>query len=214
MRTIDMQTWPRREHFKLFSTFDHPHLSVCANVDLTAFYPVVKKRGYSITVAIVYVLSRASNAIPEFRYRIRAGAVVEHEIANPSVTILVGEDLFSFCTIDYVEDFPEFAVRAAEKIAYVKEHPTLKDEPGQDNLLFMTALPWVSFTSVIHPMQLHPADSVPRFAWGKFFEDGRLLKMPLGVQGHHALMDGVHVGKFYAEVQDYLHQPEVMLGEV
>jgi chloramphenicol O-acetyltransferase type A len=38
--------------------------------------------------------------------------------------------------------------------------------------------------------------------------------MPLGVQGHHALIDGVHVGKFYAEVQDYLQQPEVMLGEV
>jgi chloramphenicol O-acetyltransferase type A len=36
--------------------------------------------------------------------------------------------------------------------------------------------------------------------------------MPLGVQGHHALIDGVHVGKFYAEVQDYLQQPEVILG--
>jgi chloramphenicol O-acetyltransferase type A len=77
----------------------------------------------------------------------------------------------------------------------------------------MTAIPWVSFTSFMHPMHLHPADSVPRFAWGKFFEDGTLLKMPLSVQGHHALMDGIHMGRFYAEVQDYLDHPSLVLGE-
>jgi len=159
------------------------------------------------------VLSRAANAIPEFRYRIRAGAVVEHEIVHPSITLLTGEDLFSFCTMDYVEDFSEFAARAAEKMAFVKAHPTLKDEPRRDDFLFMTALPWVSFTSFRHPMQLHPADCVPRFAWGKFFDDGKLLKMPLDVQGHHALMDGIHMGRFYAEVQDCLDHPGFVLGE-
>ena len=213
MRQIDIKTWPRREHFKLFSAFDHPHLGLCANVDLTAFYPVVKERGFSFTVAIVYVLARGANAIPEFRYRIRGGEVVEHEIVHPSGTILVDEDLFTFCTFEYVEDFSEFAVRAAQRIAYVREHPTLGDEPGQDDLLFMTSIPWVSFTSVMHPMHLDPADSVPRFAWGKFFEEGKFLKMPLGVQGHHALIDGIHIGRFYAEVQEYLQQPGVVLGE-
>jgi chloramphenicol O-acetyltransferase type A len=214
MRYIDVQTWPRREHFKVFGAFDHPHLGLCANVDVTAFYPFVKQRGIAFNVATVYLLARAANAIPEFRYRIRAGKVVEHEIVHPATTILVDEDLFTFCTLDYVEDFSEFAARAAERIPYVKAHPTLENEPGQDDLLFMTAIPWVSFTTILHPLHLDPPDSVPRFAWGKFFEDGEFLKMPLGVQGHHALMDGIHIGRFYAKVQDYLEQPEVVLGEV
>ena len=214
MRYIDMESWPRREHFKFFSAFDHPHAGLCANVDLTTFYPVAKERGVSFTVAIAYVLARAANAIPEFRYRIRAGDVVEHETVHPSWTIMADEDLFTFSTFEYVEDFSDFAARAADRIAYVQEHPTLGDEPGRDDLLFMTAIPWVSFTSVMHPMHLDPADSVPRIAWGKFFEDGELLKMPLGVQGHHALMDGIHIGRFYAKVQDYLQQPGVVLGEV
>jgi chloramphenicol O-acetyltransferase type A len=77
----------------------------------------------------------------------------------------------------------------------------------------MTAIPWVSFTSFMQPMHLQPADSVPRFAWGKFFKDGAFLKLPLSVQGHHALMDGVHVGKFYAKVQDYLLHADSVLGE-
>ncbi len=214
MRRIDIQTWPRREHFRVFRDWDYPHFSMCVNVDLTTFHPVVKQRGFSFTVGIVYVLTRAANAIPEFRYRIRPGEVVEHEIVHPSGTILADEDLFSFCTFDYTEDFSLFAARADEQIAYMKEHPTLGNEQGRDDLLYMTAIPWVSFTSFMHPLQLHPADSVPRFAWGKFFEEGRVLKMPLSVQGHHALMDGMHMGRFYAEVQSYLQQPEVVLGKL
>lgn len=214
MRVIDMQTWSRREHFKKFNAFDHPHFGMCVNIDLTTFYQVVKQRGQSITVAIVYVLSRAANAVPEFRYRIQAGNVIEHEIVHPSITLITADDLFSFCMMDYMDDFAQFAANAGEKIAFVKQHPTLKDPPGQDNLLFMTALPWVSFTSFMHPMHLHPPDSVPRFAWGKFFEDNQHLKMPLGVQAHHALMDGIHMGRFYSEVQDYLNHPENVLGKV
>jgi len=213
MRTIDMQTWSRREHFNKFKAIDYPHFNMCANVDLTTFYRVVKQRGISFTAAIVYVLARASNDIPEFRWRIRGETVVEHEVVHPSVTILVDDDLFSFCTIEYSEEFSEFAVRAAERIAYVKEHPTLADEPGQDDLLFMTAIPWVSFTSFMHPANFHPTDSVPRFAWGKLFEDGESMKMPLSVQGHHALMDGIHVGRYYEKVQGYLHNPDIILGE-
>jgi chloramphenicol O-acetyltransferase type A len=76
----------------------------------------------------------------------------------------------------------------------------------------MTAIPWVSFTSFMHPMHLQPADSVPRFAWGKFFEDGEFLKMPLDVQGHHVPMDGIQVGRFFAEVEGHLSHPGLALG--
>jgi chloramphenicol O-acetyltransferase type A len=212
MRHIDLETWPRREHFKVFSAWDYPHFSLCANVDLTAFYPVVKQRGISFNVAIVYVITRTANAIPEFRQRIRAGEVLEHEVVHPSTTILTHEDLFSFCTLEYSEDFASFAARAAETIAYLQENPTVDDEPGRDDLLYMTAIPWVSFTSFMHPLHLSPADSVPRFAWGKFFEEGEFVKLPLSVQAHHALMDGLHVGRFYTKIQDYLHHPGSVLG--
>jgi chloramphenicol O-acetyltransferase type A len=189
MRSIDMQTWPRRDHFRLFNTFNHPHFSMCVNVDLTKFYPYVKQHRHSFTVSIVYVVARASNAIPEFRQRVRAEQVVEHEIVNPGFTILVNDDLFSFCTIEYAEDFPEFAVRAAKSIAHVKAHPNLDQDPEKDDVLYMSPIPWVSFTSFSHPMQLHPADS-------------------------HAVMDGIHMGRFYEKIQDDLHHPEVVLGGV
>jgi chloramphenicol O-acetyltransferase type A len=213
MRHINLETWPRREHFIVFSALGYPHFSLSANVDLTAFYPVVKQRDLSFTVATLYVLARAANTVPEFRYRIRVDEVVEHEIVHPSTTILTGEDLFSFCTFDYTEDFALFATRAAEQIALVKQHRLMADEPGRDDLLYMTAIPWLSFTSLTHPINLDPVDSVPRIAWGKFFEEGQFLKMPLNVQAHHALIDGIHVARFYEAVQDYLHHPGSVLAE-
>jgi chloramphenicol O-acetyltransferase type A len=180
---------------------------MCANLELTAFHQRVKNSAVSFTVAFVYVIAPAANDIPQFRQRIRAAKVVEHDAASPSLTILVDDDLFSFCTIPYCEEFTESADRATAMIGYVKEHPTLEDESGQDDLLFMTALRWVSFTSFIRPMWLHPADSIPRFAWGRFYTEGRGLEIPLSVQGHHALIDGIHMAKFYARVEDYLRHP-------
>jgi len=213
MREIPLETWARREHFEVYRRFDQPHFAMCANVDLTLFYPAIKEGGHSFTIAFIYVLSRMANAIPEFRQRIRNGGVVEHGVVHPSTTILTAGDIFSFCTIEYAGDFSVFALRAAEKIAHVKKHPSIKDEPGRDDLLFMTAIPWVSFTSFMHPLPTRPADSVPRFAWGKRFQESGKLKMPLGVQGHHALMDGVHMGRFYAQVQEYLDHPISFLGD-
>ena len=95
---------------------------------------------------------------------------------------------------------------------YVKEHPTLAELPGRDDLLYMTAIPWVSFTSFSHPIMALPADSIPRFAWGKFHENGNRLQMPLSVQGHHALIDGLHIARFYDRVNAYLQDPESLLG--
>jgi len=211
MRVIDIETWPRRNHYEFFKTYTYPHFALCANVDLTAFCPAVKDLGASISVAIVYLIARAANAVPEFRLRIRGDQVVEHDLVHPATTILIGQDLFSFCIFDYHETFPQFAAAAAERIEQVKKRLLIERVP-EDDLLYMTAIPWVSFTSFLHPLHLEPVDSVPRFAWGKFFQEGGRLKMPLNAQGHHALMDGIHVGRFYDHIQEELDHPDQVLG--
>lgn len=212
MGKIDKTNWSRREQFELYKEFDHPHFSLCAKVEITDFYSYVKKSGLPFTVSLVYLLSRTANELSEFRQRIRGDVVLEHELVHPSYTLMTPGDLFTFCTVPYVPDFATFAEAAAAIIADLRQHPTLKDEPGKDDLLFMTAIPWVSFTSFSHPMHLQPADSVPRFAWGKYLMEGKRLLMPLDVQVHHALMDGFHVGKYYSLLQDFLDSPETVLA--
>jgi chloramphenicol O-acetyltransferase type A len=208
MRTIDMQNWPRLEHFNFFSTFDHPHFSMCVHVDVTPFQPFVKQHGWSLTVAVAYVIARAANAIPEFRQRIRGGQVVEHEVVHPSYSLLVRDDLFGFCTIMYAENFSLFVQRATKSIEFTRVHPELSNDPVRDDMLYMSPIPWVSFTSFEHPMRLQPPDSIPRFAWGRIFSEGQSLKMPLQAQGHHAVMDGIHMGRFFEQAQETLLHPD------
>ena len=212
MRDIDLAGWTRREQYELYRHFDQPHFNICANVDLTAFYPALKQQGAAFTVGVLYVLARAANEIPAFRYRIRGAAVVEHDIVHPSTTVLAENGQFGFCSLDYAEDFLTFAVKAARSMAAAKERPTLRGEPGRDDILYTTSIPWVSFTSFAHPTPLQPADSIPRMAWGKRFEEAGRLRMPLSVQGHHALMDGLHMGQYFETVQAYLDEPAQVLG--
>lgn len=212
MKYIDLGTWSRREHYRLYRHFDQPHFNMCANVDLTAFYPALKERGITFTVGVLYVLARAANDVAAFRYRMRGDDVVEHETVHPATTVLSDDASFSFCSIDYVANLPTFVTSATESILAAKQQPTLTGELSRDDLLFTTGIPWVSFTSFAHPTHLHPADSIPRLAWGKRFMDGDRLKMPLSVQGHHAMMDGLHMGQYYERVEDYLSEPEQSLG--
>jgi chloramphenicol O-acetyltransferase type A len=211
MRKIDMQTWSRRQHFDLYNSFNHPHFNMCANVDLTRFLPYLKQNGISFNPAFVYLVSRTANEVPEFRYRIHGDVVIEHEIVHPSTTVLVSEELFSFLSLTHVDDFHIFVAEYSEKVAYVKTHPTLEDASKDDDMLFMTSIPWVSFTSFMHPINMHPCDSIPRFAWGKYFMEGERVRMPLSVQGHHAVMDGIHMARFYEKIQSYLDEPAGIL---
>lgn len=211
MRVIDLANWPRREAFEKFLRFDMPHFNLTASVDVSAFSKTVKNRASSFTVAVAYTLARAANEMEPFRLRIHGEQVVEYEQVHPSFTILLEDESFSFCMVPYTSSFGEFAAEAAERIRHIRLHPTLQDEPGQDDLLFMTSIPWVSFTSMQHPINLHPADSVPRIAWGKVYQDRDRRFMPLSVQVHHALMDGLHVGRYFEKVATYMSNPEPLL---
>ena len=201
---IDIETWPRRESYELFRKFGFPYFSITANVDVTALRAAAKEKKTSFTIGLVYVLSRAANAIPAFKQRMEGNGVVEYGVVHPSITILADNDQFRFCSLRYTDGFEEFAANAKVRIEQARTANSVWPEPDRDDFLFMTSLPWIAFTAMVHPAPLDPPDSVPRFAWGKYEErDGRVL-MPLNVQVHHALLDGVHVGKYFMLMQDLL----------
>ena len=211
MRKIDLETWPRRKHFNVYNQFDYPHFNLTFSVETTEFQAWVKARHDSFTLAVACLLARVANEMPSFRLRIRDADVVEHEVVHPSFTILLENELFSFCTVRYQHDYEGFQVAGSLRIEETRRNPTLEDEPGQDDLLFMTSLPWIHFTSMMHPIHMHPVDSVPRIAWGRIDHHGDQLVMPLSVQVHHALMDGLHVGRYAERVQYLLKNPEELL---
>lgn len=213
IRRIDLEHWPRRQAYELFRGFGFPYFNLTADVDVAALRAATRAREASFTVGLVYVLARAANEIPEFRQRLRGEEVVEHAVVHPSITVLGDGDVFRFATLRYHPEFSKFACDAAPRIERGRHAEDLWSEPDRDDFLFMTALPWISFTAMVHPVPLDPPNSVPRIAWGKYGDrDGRLL-MPLNVQAHHALLDGIHLGRYFERVQRLLDTADDVFDE-
>jgi len=210
MKYIDIENWPRKEHFHFFSGMDYPHFNISANLDISRVRPFLKEQGLSFFTSILYLSSRAANSIKEFRYRIRDGRVIEHETVSPAITVMGNNEVFGYCTIEYQAGAKYFLADAAGVIARAEENPTIAEDSSRDDVLYYTTIPWISFTSLVHPITLNPVDSIPRISWGKYFEsEGRLL-LPHSVQAHHGLIDGLHIGKYFTLLQELLDQPEIL----
>jgi chloramphenicol O-acetyltransferase type A len=205
-RIIAREAWPRREQFELFRSFGFPYFSVTADVDVTAYRQALPPGG-RFTIGLVYVLAAAANAVPEFRQRIRGDDVIEFETVHPSIIVLNDQDAFRFCAFPFASRFAEFSKDAPERMEQARRAPSMFSSPDQDDFLYLTGMPWISFSGILHAAPIQAPDSVPRIAWGKYRNVGGRIQLPLNVQVHHALVDGLHVGKFFTKVEDLLGNP-------
>lgn len=202
MKKITFSHPHRRNHFEFFKNMNHPHFNICANVEITALWHQIKQENLPFTPTIVFIIAKVANSIKEFRWRIRGDEVVEHALVHPSYAVWTDvADVFSFCEVKYQNNFTAFVQQAQLKMEKMRQHPSFEDEPGRDDYLFLSAIPWISFTSFQHAMPYHPSDSVPRITWGKVFQQGETVLLPLSVQVHHALVDGRHVGQYFQQVE-------------
>lgn len=212
MKKIKFTNPHRKKHFDFFNGMNHPHLNITANVNISGFIAYLKARELPITPSIVYIISKSANAIPQFRWRIRDNEVVEHETVHPSFTVPTAEsDVFSFCTVKFNKVAKTFLDSAQTQIQAMQTAPSFEDEEGRDDYLFLSAIPWVSFTGLQHAMHYHPCDSVPRISWGKFFEQNGETLMPVAIQAHHALVDGQHMGTYFKMLEEMALNPESFL---
>ncbi|MBI1224806.1 MAG: chloramphenicol acetyltransferase [Bacteroidetes bacterium] len=205
-KTLDTTTWKRREVFHFFRKFDDPFFNVSANVDVTAFFDFCKKQHLSFSLASLYSSSLAANAIEEFRMRLVGGEVRTYDKVHPSVTVLHDDETFSFCYLEMQSDLVSFVSVGRERID--EQLRTRHLEPGDDehDKLHYSIMPWVSFTAVKHARRFGREESVPKLVFGKIFEENGRRKMPVSVEANHALMDGLHVGKYFELFQEQLNR--------
>ena len=209
---LDLTKWARRDLFEFFIGYERPHFNICARLDVTGLLSLLRDRpGTSVSLAYLYFALRVANEIEPFRYRLKDGKVMVHDRINGGTTVLLPNESFSYAYFDYQEDFATFFPAAAESIKRVQAEGLLKPTM-RDDLIYFTVLPWMSFTSFAHARTPGRGESVPRIAFGKFAkENGRTL-LPISVEVHHALMDGLHVGRYLTRFEEALAKPELFLN--
>ncbi len=204
MRTIDMEHWERKMHFDFFRTMDYPHFNLCMNIDISHFLACTRRENLPFYFSMMHAASLAANKTEEFRCRIRGEAVVVHELVHPSFTYLKKDNaLFKFVTAEMKDSMSRFAAEAKDR---AENQEAFFDMAGHtDDVLYITCIPWISFTSISHTITLKKDDSVPRISWGKYFNDGAKVMLPFSVQVNHALMDGFHVAKYVSNLEETLN---------
>ncbi len=199
MKTIDLETYPRRSHFEYFRSLAYPYVGLTANVDVTGLIRYAKDRGRKPFLAILWAASQAANAVPELRQRIVGDKIVEYEHCNVGHTVALPDRTFCNCDTDCRMTLAEFLVDAEIRQEEASRHHgfanTEEDESGQ---IFVSCVPWVAFTQCVQPVPI-PADCNPQIVFGKFIREGDRTLMPLHIQCNHALVDGYHLGLFYQE---------------
>lgn len=211
---IDPTAWRRKDHYAWFRRLDYPYLAVTAEVDVTALHGACRAQGLSIFAASAHTLVAAANDVPALRQRIVVEDGTDVVLAYPSIdaglTLAVDDELFTYAAIPFQPDVQRFAADIAAASAAAQGNPALKGlETSHDRLFFLSCLPWIRFTQVVHPVPIgraNPPDSVPRISWGRFTRVGDTMMCPVNIQAHHALVDGKHLARFFDALQTRLHR--------
>lgn len=198
---LDMEHFPRREHFAYFSSLAYPYVGTTANVDITDIQKKIKGEKLPFFLTACYCAARAANGVPELRQRIKDGKIIEFDRCRASHTVALEDGTFCYCTL---EDEPNLrayldAGRRAQEAA--KRQASIAEDPEEAlEKFFVSSLPWLSYTALIQPVP-SPADSNPRITFGKYFsQEGRIL-LPVSLLCNHALVDGIHIAAFYQAME-------------
>lgn len=203
---IDIENWPRKDHFKFFNRFDEPFFGLTVNVDCTIAYARSKELGASFFLYYLHKALAAANAIEAFRYRIDGDRVYLYDEVHASPTINRPDGTFGFSYVDYHPDFNMFVTRAQTEIERVQNTTGLIPAISGENVIHFSAIPWVDFTSLSHARSFSFKDSMPKISFGKITEKEGVKTMPVSIHVHHGLMDGYHVGQFVEKYQELLNE--------
>ena len=196
---IDMETYKRRSHFEYFNSLEYPYVGTTSNVDISTFLEKVKKEKLPFFFSFCYNVSKAANSVPQFRQRIIDGKIIEFQYCQTSHTVALEDGTFCYCTLNADMPFEDYIAYATEEQEKAKRKRSIEDD-GSLSKLFISTLPWLSFTSLVQPVPI-PADSNPRITWGRYFEQEGKVLMPVTVLCNHALIDGLHIAAFYEALE-------------
>ncbi len=203
VRELDLNKWPRRAAYELFRKNQQPHFSVTAPIDVTGMMKNAKSAGVSVFNYTLFAIMKAVNEIPELRLRFEGDKVFELDVTHPSYTVPIADNNFAFCQTDYSPDWKTFNQNCITAIEEAQKQTELKEEADHLIWTYLTCGPWLSFTSMTHPVT-GPDDCIPRIAWGKITQTDEGFSIPLNVQMHHALADGYHLSQLFQKVEKHL----------
>ena len=200
---IDLTTWNRRQHYAHFRRYRQPFFSVCVDVDATQLWRRSKSAGGPpFFLTSLFLMLRAANATEPFRLRLRPRGVWKHDHVAVGPTLLKPDHTFTFTRIEPSDNLKMFIASGRKAMAESAAREDLDPQGTDDAIVYHSSLPWLRFTAFTNAVG--GGDSIPRVVFGKCEKEGGRFLMPMAVEVHHALVDGLDVARFIERFQDEL----------
>jgi len=206
MQEILYSDWSRREHFEFYSFNDLPLYSITATIDVTNLYNYTKSHNISFYYGMIYAATLTMNKIDNFKTRVHNDKVIIYDELIPSFIVMSKDTELHkiincpLCAtmIDYDSACKK---TVSEKVGYFPS----KEEENMDNYIYISCIPWLTYTSLSHVMNVDKNDFIPRIDWGKYYSENDRVKMPITVMTNHRIADGIHIAKFVNNLQAYIN---------
>ena len=194
---VDLEHYARRAHFVHFRAMQFPYFSLTVPMDVSSVRQYCCEKGCSFYLTFMHLVALAANEIPEMRQRIHGETIREYAFCNTSHVELLDNGTYTYCTLEHDMPMDEYLQKAVQAREACRHKQVLAEDEEVESLLFISSLPWIYYTQLTQPGG-GGGESNPQITWGKFVQDGQeKWMMPVTVQVHHALVDGLHVSRFY-----------------
>jgi len=189
----------------LFAGYDLPVVNITAVADCPDFVGPARAAGVPPFALLLHGIGRAGLDVEHLRLRLLDGQVRRVERLRLSYTVLGRDENLNFSTIDHADRFQDFLPAYLADRAAARDAVELRLTPMTDrDYLFVTCLPWLRFTSIQHPIARFGDCSIPNIAVGRFDVAGGRVTFPVSVQAHHGLVDGLHIARFVARLEEVM----------
>lgn len=204
---VDLKNYSRNNFYQYFRKFEVPVNSRTIQVDITNLKKYLKEKNLRFFQPLLYLLTKASNEVPQFRHRIILDDLVEFDYIFPVFTYLHVDKNPYLINGVYTGVFShDYKVNSdiSDKFS-----PELLEKDRLDNQghIIFSNIPWYSFTAMTVPYSSEHA-SIPTISIGKFYEENIKIKIPIAIQTNHALVDGYHVGQLLQAFEEYCSCPD------
>ena len=211
MEIIEIDKWPRREIYNLFSSKMNPFYTLSFNLDVTNVYKYAKEKSISFYSCLSYLCSKAINSVDEFLLQIKDGKIVRFKERQPGLTLLDPEtEVFRYVSAPMDCSIEEFCRRIDEQ--NTKQKMLFGSGPEDpDQMIHITCVPWIDMTAMTNQQDYSEESrnsSVPALCWGKYKDTDGRKSLVVTIEVNHRLIDGIHIGKFCANLEKYIKELE------
>ena len=203
MREANPQSTSRAQAFELWMKAPNPMVTFFKTVDVTRLVRMSRKKGYKFNMLLDWCIGKAASTIKEFYLLPVGDKLMQYD--NLAVNTIVKNNTgeVSSCDILYTDDIDQFNRQYLEYTSMVAESRNDRDLSGECMVIGTSA---IIDTEIDGAVGMNSGIfNNPFLIWGRYRKKCLRYKLPISIQFHHTQMDGAHVGKFLANLQEVIN---------